>query len=180
MRVLTCKVPLSEKMQELKAKEYALRCHAGQKYGTRDYSIHLQSVVNTAKEFDLPEEVVVSCWLHDVIEDCDITYQDIKMMFGKEIAEIVYLVTDELGRNRKERKAKTYPKIKSSEKALCVKLCDRISNIRQALHDENDNVMKMYVKEHEEFRFNLYSSAASDMTLPLWAELDSLMERVEM
>ena len=166
-------------MRESKAKDFALRCHSGHMYGNKAYSFHLQSVVDVAKEFDLPEEVVTSCWLHDVIEDCGVTYQQIKKRFGEDIAENVYSVTDELGRNRKERKSKTYPKIRSNEMALCVRLCDRISNVRQAQADSNVNFLKMYKKEHEDFRSHLYWSGANEKTMALWEALDSLINEVK-
>ena len=122
---------------------------------------------------------MTSCWLHDIIEDCRISYQDIKQRFGEDIAEIVYSVTDELGRNREERKAKTYPKIKANERALCVKLCDRISNVRQAYLDDNQKILKMYRKEHQDFKSHLHSPDANEKTRALWKELELLMEKVE-
>jgi len=165
-------------MVELQAQEFALKCHSGQKYGNREYSFHLESVVQIARKFDLPEDVVASCWLHDTLEDCDITYQDLKKNFGENIAEIVYSVTDELGRNRIERKSKTYPKIKANEDAVCVKLCDRIANLRQALIDDNRKLITMYMNEKEEFEQHLYSADQSDRTLALWKELESLMSAI--
>jgi (p)ppGpp synthase/HD superfamily hydrolase len=95
-------------MNETTAKEFALKAHQGQTYGTREYSFHLEAVVSIAKEFKLDENIISACWLHDTMEDCNVSFQDLKNIFGEKIAEIVYCVTDELGRNRKERKAKTY------------------------------------------------------------------------
>ena len=162
-------------MTELKAKEFAIKKHKGQKYGARVYQFHLEAVVKIAKETRLSEEIIMACWLHDTIEDCEVNYTDIKINFGKNVAEIVYAVTDELGRNRKERKTKTYPKIKSNEDAICVKLCDRIANTNQSIIDKKQDLMYLYIKEHEEFKMALYTSNQKDETLKLWLVLEELI-----
>ncbi len=162
-------------MIETKAKIFALKAHQGQLYGTRDYFFHLEAVVAIAKEFKLDENMVAGCWLHDTIEDCKVSYQDIKELCGEQIAEIVYCVTDELGRNRKERKLKTYPKIKNNPDALCVKLCDRIANMQQSFLDNNDRLSAMYLEEHKEFKSQLYSADSSETLLLLWKRLDDLV-----
>ena len=52
-------------------------------YDGKPYSYHLQMVVNWAAEFIelIPEEdradVYAACWLHDVIEYCRMTYNDV-------------------------------------------------------------------------------------------------------
>jgi (p)ppGpp synthase/HD superfamily hydrolase len=161
-------------MIETTAKEFALQAHQGQLYGTRDYSFHLEAVVAIAKEFKLDENIVAACWLHDTIEDCKVSYQDIKAICGEAVAEMVYCVTDELGRNRKERKLKTYPKIKANDDALCVKLCDRIANMQQAFGD-NDRLSAMYLEEHKEFRQQLFHDNSTEKLLLLWNRLENLV-----
>jgi (p)ppGpp synthase/HD superfamily hydrolase len=89
---------------------------------------------------------VIACALHDTLEDTSLSYNDIQKAFGKEVAEIVFCVTDELGRNREERKEKTYPKIQSNWKATVVKICDRIANIEQS-RSYNQKLFDMYKKE---------------------------------
>lgn len=162
-------------MIETTAKEFALKAHQGQTYGTRDYSFHLEAVVAIAKEFKLKETIVAACWLHDTIEDCMVSFQDIKELCGEEVAEMVYCVTDELGRNRKERKLKTYPKIKNNANALCVKLCDRIANMQQSFWDKNNKLSSMYLEEHKEFKKLLYSDDSSETLLLLWKRLEDLV-----
>lgn len=164
-------------MTELKAKEFAIKAHGNQQYGDRPYSYHLESVVQIAKNLDLENDIILGCWLHDTIEDCNVSYQDIKREFGRDVAEIVFDVTDELGRNRKERKVKTYPKIKANEKALCVKLCDRIANLNQTISDQKFDLLSMYFKEHTEFKEKLYSPSHNINTIKLWQILDDLIEK---
>jgi (p)ppGpp synthase/HD superfamily hydrolase len=143
-----------------KAFEVAEKAHHGQLYGGARYMEHISSSYLVGKNVNLPEEVLIAVILHDVIEDSDMTYNDIKSEFGENVAEIVYAVTDELGKNRKERKEKTLPKIVANPEAIMVKLCDRISHYLYTIqlfeqYGEIDKdrlrMLRMYVKEYDSF-----------------------------
>jgi len=166
-------------MTEEKAKEFAIKVHGEQQYGSKPYSFHLESVVQVAKNINLENDIILGCWLHDTIEDCNVSYQDIKREFGENVAEIVYAVTDELGRNRKERKEKTYHKIRINQNAVCVKLCDRIANLNQTILDEKIDLLSMYYKEQKDFKEKLYNSNHRKPTLKLWETLDDLINKAK-
>ena len=134
----------------------AEKVHAGQSYDIYPYIYHIKEVVEIAEKLGYDESIVVACFLHDALEDGNLSYNDIKKSFGEEIAEIVYAVTDELGRNRKERKLKTYPKIKNNWKAAAVKICDRIANIKQS-KEFNPKMLKCYQEEHDDFKNGIYN-----------------------
>jgi len=135
----------------------AEKAHKYQCYGLHPYMFHIYNVVSIAESLGYDESIIIACILHDTIEDTTLSFNDIKKAFGKEIAEIVYCVTDELGRDRNERKSKTYKKIQENWKATVVKICDRIANVSQS--KENNQVLyKMYVKEHETFCSRLMSA----------------------
>lgn len=145
----------------------AISAHGSQTYDEYPYYYHLEQVVDVLKEYGYSEDkYIISGYLHDAIEDADISYNDIKKKFGEEIAEIVYCVTDELGRNRKERKAKTLPKIAGNKDAIIVKLADRIANLR------SPKMKGMYAKEYAEFKDMLYRPNHAD---DMWKELDKLV-----
>jgi (p)ppGpp synthase/HD superfamily hydrolase len=124
--------------------------HANQKYDIYPYIYHIKQVVGIAEELGFDKSILVASALHDTLEDTDMSFNDIKRAFGEEVAEIVFAVTDELGRNRKERKSKTYPKIKANWKATVVKICDRIANMSHS-KDYNTKMFEMYKKEHQDF-----------------------------
>ena len=92
----------------------AEKAHINQIYDIYPYIYHIKQVVKVAEELGYDESIIIACILHDTLEDTALSYNDIKKAFGEEIAEIVYAVTDELGRNRLERKQKTYPKIRAN------------------------------------------------------------------
>jgi (p)ppGpp synthase/HD superfamily hydrolase len=53
----------------------------------------------------------VVAYLHDVVEDTDITVEQVDTKFGELVASCVAILSDEPGQDRKDRKAKTYQKI---------------------------------------------------------------------
>lgn len=134
----------------------AERVHANQLYDIYPYMYHIRSVVGIAQELGYDESIQIACALHDSMEDGALSYKDIHKGFGYEVAEIVYCVTDELGRNRKEKKEKTYPKIRSLWKAVIVKICDRVANMKQS-KTYNPNKWNMYVNEHDDFSKNIHN-----------------------
>lgn len=153
----------------------AEKAHATQQYDIYPYIFHIKQVVNVAVELGFDETIVVASVLHDILEDTDLSYNDIKKAFGEEVAEIVYCVTDELGRNRKERKEKTYPKIKGNWKATVVKICDRISNMRHSkLY--NKRLFDMYKKEHENFCRSIKCDEHPQIEVnKAWGQLNEIM-----
>lgn len=139
-----------------KAREFAIAKHGTQKYGEHPYFYHLDKVVGVLTRFGIEHEVLIcSALLHDTIEDTGTTFEEVKEVFGEEIANAVYAVTDELGRNREERKGKTYPKIRRNLDARIVKLADRIANTEESIKT-SEKKFKMYKEEFWEFHLALY------------------------
>ncbi|NIT79573.1 MAG: HD domain-containing protein [Anaerolineae bacterium] len=151
-------------MNKIDAAEYFARgAHLGQKHGDRPYYTHPRHVAKVIQEWALPEcefdttLLMCAAWLHDVIEDTPATYQDLLQLFGREVAELVWAVTDELGRNRKERKEKTYPKIFATADSTLLKLADLYSNVTGAVQN-NTKQLQMYQKEWSE-HYNVFKGA---------------------
>ena len=161
---------MNQKIED--AKLFAIRHHGLQEYDGFPYHKHLQDVVSNVIKFGyVNEDFVIAAWLHDSIEDCSVTYNDIKKLFGESVAEIVYRVTDELGRNRKERKKKTYPKIRECKNATFIKLCDRIANFENSIK-RGHSMIDAYIKEHAEFKHALKVEHEWD---DAWDYLDGLI-----
>lgn len=153
----------------------AEKAHSNQTYDIYPYTYHIKQVVKIAEELGYDESIVVASALHDTLEDTPISYKDIKKAFGEEVAEIVYCVTDELGRDRNERKEKTYPKIQANWKATVVKICDRIANVTQS-KEYNKSLFEMYKKEHETFCTRLMCKEhPHSETNKAWNKLNKLM-----
>jgi len=162
-------------MNELitKAMTFAQSAHNVQKYGDcYPYFKHLQDVYDILIEFGFTEkndlDLLVAAWLHDTIEDTNTSFGDIRSRFGLHVADIVYCLTDELGRNRKERKEKTYPKIRSNPESIIIKVADRIANVRFSSTQDSGHI-KMYQDEFTEFQYQLR----------IYKQIDSMWEHLE-
>ena len=159
-----------------KARYFACIAHGMQMYGTDKlpYIKHLEDVYNVMVEYGISDiDLLVASYLHDIIEDTTKSYNDIKKEFGMEVAELVYVVTDELGRNRKERHEKTYPKLQQNGKAIILKLADRIANLKHSSSTNNGDMLWMYGKEYKDFRNALFSHGG---LVTMWQFLDDLFE----
>jgi len=148
------------------AEEFARKAHkdTNHTYDGKPYDeAHLQAVVNVFHRFKylIPEAdqdmVEGGCWTHDTIEDARKTFNDVMKACGPEIAEIAYALTNEKGRNRKERaNSKYYRGIRDTRYATFVKFCDRIANIEHGL-SAGGHMVDGYRKEHEHFMDELYT-----------------------
>lgn len=157
----------------LDAIELAHKAHAVQKYGEFPYTRHLAHVESVLQRFGFSSyNLMTIAWLHDILEDTCITRKQITEIFGEEISNVLYCVTDEPGKNRKERKRATYPKIRQNNMALIVKLADRIANIESCIHSGNNGLLSMYRKEQKEFSEELRNSENSSM----WEYIESLLQ----
>lgn len=142
---------------------FAARYHVSQRYGASPYTEHLEDVARTVVEFGfspsdtdperrtLAQDLCIAALLHDTLEDTNAGYEDIRDRFGQTVADIVLAVTNEAGKNRKEKFAKTYPKIRANSKAVVVKLADRISNGRACGKEKKLGIFRMYQEEWPDF-----------------------------
>ncbi|MCI5147155.1 MAG: HD domain-containing protein, partial [Candidatus Electrothrix sp. AR3] len=137
-----------------KARCFALKHHGKQKYGRYPYAVHLEAVAQIVQEYG--DTAITLAYLHDVVEDTEISINDIEQEFGQFIADCIALLSDEAGENRKERKRKTYAKMAlvsgKAEIALLVKAADRLANMRACRADKNERLLKIYQAEYPTFK----------------------------
>lgn len=166
-----------------KARYFAIEIHGSQKYdNTFPYIKHLEDVFLVLQRFGIKDvNLLIAAFLHDAIEDGAASYNKINRKFNKDVAELVYSVSDELGRNRKEKHKKTFPKIKGDFRKIILKLSDRIANIEFGINDNTEKSMfDMYKKEYPEFRkelrcFDLPDEDGFKMKMDqMWYYLDSI------
>ena len=117
-----------------KALKFATMAHEGQvrKYTGEPYINHPVEVMNIVKTVTNDVAMHAAALLHDVVEDTEVTIDDIRREFGDDVANLVDDLTDvsrpEDG-NRKTRKALDRAhSAQASARAQTVKLADLISN----------------------------------------------------
>lgn len=108
------------------AKELASKIHANQtdKAGA-PYIHHLEAVASKLVEQGEDEDVIIVGWLHDSVEDTDITLDEIQHLFGDVISTAVDAIT-----KRKNEPYENYlARVKSNPIARRVKLADLSHNM---------------------------------------------------
>lgn len=86
--------PKSDSELIKKAYNYAKDNHKEQKrLSGEEYIIHPLSVAYILADLELDDSTIAAALLHDVVEDTQVTRQDIVNEFGEEIAEMVDGVT---------------------------------------------------------------------------------------
>lgn len=121
------------------------------KYTNEPYFVHPAEVAQiVATVPNATEEMIAAAWLHDVVEDTSVTLDQVHLMFGADVAKLVFWLTDvskpEDG-NRAARKAidREHTAAAPAE-AQTIKLADLLSNTKSIVeHDEK--FAKVYLEE---------------------------------
>lgn len=124
------------------AYEFSARVHQGQKrLSGEPYLIHPMAVAGIIADLKLDVPSVVGGLLHDTVEDTLATLEEIRSLFGREIAALVDGVT-KLGRtnfsSREEKQAENFRKMLLAMgrdvRVILIKLADRVHNMRTLEH----------------------------------------------
>ncbi len=117
---------------------YALKAHGGQTRASGDpYFSHPLAVAAILTELRADPASVATALLHDVVEDTDVTIDDISEAFGAEVARLVDGVTKLSQiehRDEASKQAENFRKLvvamADDVRVLLVKLADRLHNMR--------------------------------------------------
>lgn len=150
---------------EADAKAFAELHHNKQQYGDLPYTSHLIRVHDILTTYGYSDEYLIAAWLHDIVEDTDVTIQDIEDKFSRTVANLVWAVTGE-GSNRKVRNQSAYRKMQQYPASIILKLADRIANVEMCI-DNNPAKFEMYYIEHDTFKAALQPHGDKHMWLYL-------------
>ena len=116
------------------AYEFAEKAHRGQvrKYTGEPYITHPAAVAEIVKKVGGDSNMIAAAYLHDVIEDCGITKEEIESLFDADVANLVDELSYKAGMvmgNRAVRKEFERKRITTiSDRAKTIKLADLIHN----------------------------------------------------
>ncbi len=120
------------------AYKYSDVAHAGQvRHSGEPYVSHCVEVARILADLQLDTITVACGLLHDIVEDTDITVEDVAREFGPEVAQIVDGLTKIANlpmSSREERQVENYRKlllsIAKDARVILIKLADRLHNMR--------------------------------------------------
>ncbi len=122
-----------------RAFDYAKSKHEGQFRKSGDpYIVHPRDVAITLAEYRVDPNTIVAGLLHDIIEDTDTSYDEIKNLFGEEVADIVEGLTKlkllHYEGSKASQQVRNHQKMvlamAKDIRVIFVKLADRLNNIR--------------------------------------------------
>jgi len=137
--------PLRERLDlDLLARAYrtSARAHSGQKRKSGDdFLSHSVAVATILAEQQMDSTTIAAALLHDVVEDSDVSLDQIRSDFGSEVADLVDGLTKLSGltfRSAEEAAAENYRKlllsIAKDARVIIIKLADRLHNMRTLEH----------------------------------------------
>lgn len=125
-----------------RAKELAYKMHEGQKYGDYPYSYHLNSVVSSLqKKWGEHNKDILSVGiLHDILEDTELTEQELINVVGKDIAKCVVALTKVDG----EPYDAYIHRVKEFHYSKEVKIHDTLCNLTESIMADSAYRVKKY------------------------------------
>ena len=167
-----------------KAFNFARQAHKGVKrLSGEPYIMHPIAVAQIAcEEMGLGSTSICSALLHDVVEDTDYTVEDIEVMFGSKIAQIVDGLTKISGGifgEQASAQAENFKKLlltmSDDIRVILIKICDRLHNMRTL---ESQPANKQYKIAGE--TLYIYAPLANRLGLnKIKSELENLSFRFE-
>ncbi|MBE6845505.1 MAG: bifunctional (p)ppGpp synthetase/guanosine-3',5'-bis(diphosphate) 3'-pyrophosphohydrolase [Ruminococcus sp.] len=118
--------------------EFAAKAHEGQTRSSgQPYIIHPLAVAYILLELGMDTDTICSAMLHDVVEDTPVTLEEVKKLFGQDVAMLVDGVT-KLNKvpifNKEEQQADNVRKMllamSQDIRVIIIKLADRLHNMR--------------------------------------------------
>lgn len=135
---------------------FATAAHAAvgqkRKYSNDPYIVHPVEVSKLVASVTSDPAMIAAAYLHDTVEDTQVTNDLIKSLFGDDVASLVEMLTDVSTPEDGNRKMRKYIDLmhtaKASKRAKTIKLADLISNT-QSIVEHDPNFAKVYLREKE-------------------------------
>ncbi|MBU0997386.1 MAG: bifunctional (p)ppGpp synthetase/guanosine-3',5'-bis(diphosphate) 3'-pyrophosphohydrolase [Firmicutes bacterium] len=135
-----------------RAFDFAYLKHEGQLRKSGDqYITHPVQVAITLAEYRVDPNTIVAGLLHDILEDTETDYEEVKNLFGEEVADIVegltklHMLTYEGSKAAQQVKnhQKMVLAMAKDIRVIFVKLADRLNNMRTLYHLDEERQIRI-------------------------------------
>lgn len=139
-------------MIEYEAMNFAIEKHKGQKrkYTGDDYIVHPRAVAEIVRSVTHTKGMLAAAWLHDVVEDTDVTIEEIYEKFGIVVGYFVEMLTDisgpHNGNRAKRKEVDRWHLSIASASVKTIKLADLIDNSKSIVEHDSE-FAKVYMEE---------------------------------
>lgn len=107
-----------------KARQFAHKAHEGQfRSDGIPFITHPAKVVEILTAVTNDENILAAGWLHDVIEDCGVTHEELVKEFNQDVADLVWELTKDKAHPDSE-----FPHL-HTQRGITMKFADRLSNV---------------------------------------------------
>lgn len=139
----------------LLAAQMAKKWHCGQirRYSGKPYITHPSRVASRVCLLnDVTEDMACAAWLHDVVEDCNVTLGHVTELFGDGVSNYVWELTNpskgkSLPRSERKEMDRRHLRLVSNN-AKKIKLIDRIDNVNECFSPlVNKEWLCLYLRE---------------------------------
>ena len=162
-----------------------ITAHDGQfrKFNGQEYAWHpaaVAKIVRNVKSSKNKDKICIAALLHDTVEDCDVTLDDIRVQFGEMVSSIVYELTSDDDKVKEMGKANYLlnKMLRMTSYALVIKLADRLHNCSD-LANGSQKFRDKYVKETRFILDGLNSRYLSDTHKKLMKMIDEEISKFE-
>ena len=169
---------------------FAVRCHSGVERRGKGfpYIVHPMEAMAIAATMTADQEVLAAAALHDVVEDTEVTLDQLRSQFGDRIARLVDTESDRFGegldwRTRKEESLRRLKGASRDEKIVA--LGDKLSNMRAIARDYTSkgevfwDLFHVKDKSAHAWRYRSLLDALSDLSdTYAYQEFEFLVNRI--
>ena len=147
-----------------RATQWAIDSHQGQQRASGEpYYHHVLAVAEILADLNLDYETIAAAMLHDVVEDTDVTLEQVKAEFGPVIARLVDGVTrmERIGEFQEKAQAGSREHVQAESlrklllamaedvRVVLIKLADRLHNMRTLQHLDPERQRRIAQEPHD-------------------------------
>ena len=169
---------------------FAVQCHAGTERRGKGfpYIVHPMEAMAIAATMTSDQEVLAAAALHDVVEDTDVTLDELRSRFGDRVARLVDTESDRFGEGLdwQARKVESLRRLTTASRdEKIVALGDKLSNMRAIARDYTTrgepfwNMFRIKDKSVHSWRYHALLGALADLSdTYAYQEFEFLVKRI--